>query len=114
MPTAFPRPATDHAAVGPDPTPRPQFRSAVERAEQRLAATQEKLARDKRLLRDVSALEKGVRERAVGRAVWNLVGRGALEPAMIDLIRAQLHVHLSLAEAAALAGTVFAQQDTCL
>jgi hypothetical protein len=108
MSSVFPRRAPDYAAVSLDPTPRPQLRSAVELAKERLAATQKKLVREKRLLRDVSTREKGIRERAVGRAVWKLAGRGGLEPAMVDLIRAELHVHLSPAEAAALTGTIFA------
>ena len=108
MSTAFPRRTPNYAAVSPNPTPRPQPRSAVELAKERLAAVQKKLAREKRRLRDVSVREKGIRERAVGRVVWKLAGRGGLEPAMVDLIRAELHVHLSPAEAAALTGTIFA------
>lgn len=108
MSSVFPRSAPDHAGVSRDPAPRAQLRSAVEVAKDRLAATQKKLVREKRLLRDVSTREKGIRERAVGRAVWKLVGRSGLEPAIIDLIRAELHAHLLPAEAAALTGTIFA------
>ena len=76
MSSVFPRRAPDYATLSPDPTPRPQLRSAVELAKERLAATQKKLVREKRLLRDVSTRENGIRERAVGRAVWKLAGRG--------------------------------------
>jgi hypothetical protein len=107
MPTAFPRRATAYP-VSPDPARGAQPRSAVELARERLAATQKKLARDKRLLRDVSAREQGIREGAVGRAIWKLVNRDGLEPAMVDLIHAELHVHMSPAEAAALADNIFA------
>jgi hypothetical protein len=108
MSTAFPRRAPDYAAVSPDPAPFPKPRSAVELAKERLAAAQQNLACKKRQLRDVSAREKGIREGAVGRALWRLADRGALQPAMVDLIRAELHVHLSAAEASALAATIFA------
>lgn len=108
MSTAFPRRTPTYAAVGPNPTPRPKPRSPVELAKERLAAVQKKLAREKRRLRDVSAREKGIREGAVGRAVWKLAGRGGLEPAVVDQIRAELHVHLTPAEAAALVDTIFA------
>jgi hypothetical protein len=77
-------------------------------AKERLAAVQKRLAREKRRLRDVSAREKGIREGVVGRAVWNLADRGGLEPAVVDLIRAELRVHLTPAEASALVDTIFA------
>ena len=64
MSSVFPRRAPDYATLSPDPTPRPQLRSAVELAKERLAATQKKLVREKRLLRDVSTRENGIRERA--------------------------------------------------
>jgi hypothetical protein len=84
-----------------------QARSAVKLAEERLAAVQQKLAREKRRLREASAREKGIREGVVGRAVWKLVNEGGLEPAVVDLIRAELRGHLTPAEASALADTLF-------
>ena len=107
MSTVFPRRAPSYAAVSPNPTSREQPHSAVKLAKERLAAVQQKLAREKRRLRDASAREKGIREGAVGRAVWKLVNQGGLEPAVVDLIRAELHGHLSPAQACALVDTIF-------
>jgi hypothetical protein len=69
MSTAFPRRTLNCTAVNADPTAREVPRSAVARAEERLAAARLQLAREKRRLRDASAREKGIREGEVGRIV---------------------------------------------
>jgi hypothetical protein len=101
---------TDYTAVSSNPTPREQPRSAVERAEERLAALRLQIAREKRRLRDASVREKGIREGVVGRAVWDLVEEGKLEQAVIDLIRDELRGRLNPAQAAALLDTIFEQE----
>jgi hypothetical protein len=107
MSTVFPRRAPDYTAVNADPTAREVPRSAVARAEERLAAARRKLVREKRRLRDASAQEQGIREGAVGRMVWDLVEQGRLERAVIDLIRTELRGRLTPAQASAFRDSVF-------
>jgi FixJ family two-component response regulator len=108
MSTPFPRRAPDCAAASPNPTPAEPLRRAAARLEERLAALDQQRAQAKRRLREVSARERGIREGVVGRAVWKLADQGGLEPAVVALIRAELHRHLSAAQAGALADTIFA------
>jgi hypothetical protein len=108
MPSVFPRRASDYAAASPNPMPAEPPRRAAERLKERLAVLDQQRAQAKRRLREVSAREQGIREGAVGRAVWKLADQGALEPAVVDLIRAELHRHLTAAQFGALADTIFA------
>ncbi|QOZ67416.1 hypothetical protein [Bradyrhizobium arachidis] len=107
MPTSFPRRPPDHAADNADSTPREQPRSAVERAQERVAAARLKLAVQERRLRQVSVREQCIREGAVGRAVLDLLDDGVLEKASVDLIRAKVREHFGPAQAAAFSGTLF-------
>jgi hypothetical protein len=43
----------------------------------------------------------------VGRAVWNLIQQGRLEPSVIALIRDEVRAALSPSQASAFIGTVF-------
>jgi hypothetical protein len=102
--------APDYVAVGSDPAAREQQRSAVARVEERLEALRHKLTREKRRLREASAREQGIREGVLGRVVWKLVDNGSLEPAVVDLIRAELRACVSPAQAAAFLETVLDQR----
>ena len=82
-------------------------RSAVARSEHKLAALRQALVQEKRKLHEAAAREQGLRDRTVGRAVWNLIQHGRLEPAMIALIRDEVRAHLSPARAAAFRNTIF-------
>jgi hypothetical protein len=105
--SAFPRPAPKYTAVNTVPNPRELPRSPVEIAKERLEAARRQLALGKRLLRDASVREQGIRDGEVGRAVWHLVEQAQLEDAVIDLIRSELRGRLSPAQASAFRDTIF-------
>jgi hypothetical protein len=107
MSTVPPDRVPNYTAVNADPTPSERPRSAVALAQERLAGARRQLAREKRRLRDASVREQGIRERAVGRIVWDLVEQGGLERAVIDLIRAELRGRLTPAQACAFCDTAF-------
>ncbi|MCK1520976.1 hypothetical protein [Bradyrhizobium sp. 17] len=104
---SFPRLAPCYVAVKTDPNPRELPRSRVEIAEERLNAARRRLAIGRRQLRNASVREQGIRDGEVGRAVWHLIEQAELGDAVIDLIRAELRVHLTPAQAAAFRGTIF-------
>jgi xanthine/CO dehydrogenase XdhC/CoxF family maturation factor len=105
--SAFPRPATSHIAVKPDPSPRELPRSRVEILEEEVKAARRRVALSMRELRRASVREQGIRHGEVGRALWRLIEQGQLEGRVIDLIRAELRGHLTPAQAVAFRGTVF-------
>jgi hypothetical protein len=99
--------APDYNTVNANPTSREIPRSGVARAEERLAAARLQLVREKRRLRDASVREQTIRECAVGRMVWDLVERGKLERAVIDLIRSELRGRLTPTQVPAFFDTIF-------
>lgn len=86
---------------------RVQYRSAVARSEQKLAALRLALVQERRRLQEASAREQGIREGTVGRAVWDLIQQGRLEPCAIALIRDEVRAALSPGRASAFIGTIF-------
>ncbi|MCK1293016.1 hypothetical protein [Bradyrhizobium sp. 30] len=107
MSSVFPRRAPDYAALNTKPVAREVPQSAVARAEEGVEAARRRLARKMRELRDASVRERSIREGAVGRAVFDLVEKGQLETAVIDLIRAKVRECSGPAQVAAFAGTIF-------
>jgi hypothetical protein len=97
-------PADGPAMNGPQRAPR---RTAVSRSEQKLAALRLALVQAKRQLHEASAREQSIREGTVGRAVWDLIEQGRLEPSVIALIRDEVRPALTPGRAAAFIGTVF-------
>jgi hypothetical protein len=100
------RPSDDTPTDTSEPQ-RAQHRSAVARSEQKLAALRLALVQEKRKLSEASARAQGIREGTVGRAVWDLIQQGRLEPSVIALIRDEVRAALSHSQAAAFIGTVF-------
>jgi xanthine/CO dehydrogenase XdhC/CoxF family maturation factor len=105
--SAFPRPATSHAAVKPDPSPRELPRSRVDILKEEVKAARRRVALSMRELRRASVREQGIRDGEVGRAVWRLIEQAQLEGRVIDQIRAELRGHLTPAQKAAFLGTIF-------
>jgi hypothetical protein len=98
---------SDDTPTGPSEPQPVQHRSAVARSEQKLSALRLAVVQAKRQLREASAREQSIREGTVGRAVWDLIQQGRLEPSVIALIRDEVRAALSPTQAAAFVDTIF-------
>jgi hypothetical protein len=84
-----------------------QRQSAVSRSEEKLAAARLALVQAKRQLREASVRARSIREGVLGRAVWQLIEQGTLEPCAIALIQDAVRPFLTPARASAFVNTIF-------
>lgn len=99
--------STGENLEGAEELQRVQRRSVVQRSEERVAALRRALVQEQRKLRVASVREAGIREKAVGRAVWALVERGALPLSVMALVRDEVRACLTAPQERAFRETPF-------